>query len=815
MAAPVVNHELDLADVQGIIVSGYKSLPCSKSVFLRIEDPAGAKRWLQERLPSITRGDQKDQKTVLNVGFTYLGLKRMGLGRAVHSFPREFREGMANDARSQQLGDIENSWPASWQVGGWNTREVHILLLIYGESKIATDAAYEKLVGDYLPSVFTYIYVQDAARNYVQDAARNPHDMREPFGFRDGLSQPAIEDIHRKAPKGQNLIKLGEFLLGYQDEYGYVPPSPAIPAYYDRDSLFPFLKDPSKKDFGRNGSYLVWRKIAQDVQGFNCFLKTQAEKTMQNEEWVAAKLMGRWRDGSPLVLAPERGDIPEKQKRDNGFLYSKDPQGLSCPITAHIRRANPRDSAGKASKRHLADRHRIIRRGMPFKDQDEEGLLFIGINADIARQFEFIQQSWLNHPQFGGMFNDRDLIASVNQKEKNGEMDLRGTSLQRKIVRLRLTPPQKPLVQIRGGGYFFLPSLTALKFLASENRGESVRSYRRIEIVEEHPLQNEAEHIKEIIAQVTQFMASHYPTGVRPAFRQAHAKAHGVVKAEFHVESELSDDTRFGVFQPGATYDAWVRFSNSDSTPQDDRKGGVRGMAIKLMGIHGNKLLQDETDATTQDFLLVNCPIFFSPDVADFLAFIQSTVRFGDMLGPLVYALGQPFTRLPNLVRMMRRTSTVTNVLTASYWSVSPYRLGKSAVKYATRPWDHDRSWRTGSSPNFLAETMAEYLAKYEARFDFMVQFQADSKKMPIEDSTVEWSESDSPFIKVATIRIPRQEFSSDAQRKFGENLSFTPWHSLSEHQPIGSMNRIRQATYQAMSDLRHKMNQVPKQEPR
>jgi len=713
---------------------------------------------------------------------------------------------MDNDARSVQLGDIGNSAPDSWQVGGWNTREVHILILIYGESKAATDIAYEDLVGDHLRSVFTHIYVQDGART---------PDLREPFGFRDGLSQPAVEGFHQKSPKGQNLIRLGEFLLGYEDEYGYVPPSPELPAYCDRDSLFLPLPDPSRKDFGHNGSYLVWRKIVQDVPGFNCFVKSQAEKTQQNEEWLAAKLMGRWRNGTPLVLAPNEKEGKEPLEETNDFLYSRDQRGRSCPITAHIRRANPRDGLGKASTRHLADRHRLIRRGMPFKDQDEEGLLFLGINADIARQFEFIQQSWLNHPQFGGMFNDRDLVGSVNQKTEKANEDLRGTSLQRDSVRLRLTPPENPLVQVRGGGYFFLPSLKALKFLASDNTGENIRSYRRIEIAEEHPLPNEAELIKEIISQVTQFMSTHYPTGVRPAFRQAHAKAHGVVKAEFHVESELSDDTRLGVFQPGVTYDAWVRFSNSDSTPQDDRKGGVRGMAIKLMGVRGKKLLQDETDATTQDFLLVNCPIFFSPDVADFLAFIQSTVRFGDKLGPLVYALGSPLVRLPNLVRMMTRTSTVANVLTASYWSASPYRLGSSAVKYATRPWDRDRPWRKGSSPNFLAEAMAEYLAKYEARFDFLVQFQTDSKKMPIEDSTVEWNESDSPFIKVATIRIPRQDFTLDTQKKFGENLSFTPWHSLPEHQPIGSMNRIRQATYQAMSDLRHKMNQVPKQEPR
>jgi len=174
MAAPTVEKKSlrkEFPDIQGIVLKGYKNLPYSKFVFLRIEETRGAIKWLAGVLNRVTSAAEKNPERAFNIGFTYLGLKRMGLGRATHSFPREFREGMANSARSLQLGDTGNSAPENWQVGGLFTREVHLLLAIYGKDKNATDDEYRKLIGGLLGSVFTHIYKQDAAR---------PDDMKDP-----------------------------------------------------------------------------------------------------------------------------------------------------------------------------------------------------------------------------------------------------------------------------------------------------------------------------------------------------------------------------------------------------------------------------------------------------------------------------------------------------------------------------------------------------------------------------------------------------------------------------------------------------------
>jgi hypothetical protein len=153
------------------------------------------------------------------------------------------------------------------------------------------------------------------------------------------------------------------------------------------------------------------------------------------------------------------------------------------------------------------------------------------------------------------------------------------------------------------------------------------------------------------------------------------------------------------------------------------------------------------------------------------------------------------------------------NPLTNAYWSAVPYRLGPHAVKYSAQSTNLFPPVKRRTR-NFLREAMAEYLKVADAYFDFMVQVQTDADKMPIEDSTIEWDEKVSPFIKVATIRIPRQKFDSAAQREFAENLSYTPWHSLPDHQPLGGMNRARRMVYQAGSELRHKMNRAPQEEP-
>jgi Dyp-type peroxidase family len=787
---------LDLTDIQGIIVYPYPQLPYAKFAFLQIKKRSEARNWLREViLPRITTGDKvKSVRQALNIGFTYQGLKRFGLGRGAHTLPREFREGMSNPARSRQLGDTGKSAPGSWDVGYPGQPKFHLLMMMYGETREEVFDWYAAIFPKSLCDVLSEIYVQDSFTDRT---------AKEPFGYRDGISQPHIDGVpidgvlRRKLP-GQDTVKPGEFLLGHVNEYDYVSPVPTVPAYLDSKADLPPSDDPGEKMFGHNGSYLVWRKLEQDVEGFNEYLSRQSEKTGRDEEWVAARLMGRWRSGAPLILSPDKDNaaLADDKFRNNNFYYSDDHRGLVCPIASHIRRANPRDELEKYHKRTntLANRHRIIRRGRRYEEKGQKGLLFMAINADIGRQFEFVQQSWLNNAQFSGLYNDKDPIASDRASE-SGSM-----AIPRDPVRLRLDDLSR-FVHVKGGGYFFLPSRSALKFLARDT--EAVAADRPI-VTEPGP--DEERKIKTVVAMLAEFMRTHYPPGIRPARRQAHAKTHGVVKAEFHVLRELPVQTRHGVFEPGRRYEAWVRFSNASSFVQTDTKEDVRGMAIKLMGIDGG---------VAQDFLLINSPVFFSPDADDFIDFLRCTFRWGaGMLGYASYILRRPFVRLPKLYRVRKASKGMTNPLTSNYWSTVPYRLGSSAVKYIARPWQPDKWWRKGSSPDFLREAMAEYLNNYDARFDFMVQFQTDPATMPIDDSTIEWNQRESPYVKVATIRIPKQTFDSPEQIEFGENLSFAPWHSLRVHQPIGQMNRIRREAYKAMSELRHAMNGVPQTEP-
>jgi hypothetical protein len=343
-----------------------------------------------------------------------------------------------------------------------------------------------------------------------------------------------------------------------------------------------------------------------------------------------------------------------------------------------------------------------------------------------------------------------------------------------------------------------------------------------VEVAEEPPGPDEDKQIDKITALLRKSMKRQY-SKKRPALRKIHAKTHGVVEAKFQIEPDLPRDTQYGVFQPKATYNAWIRFSNASPKDKADKKRGGRGMAIKLIGIEeqlksngieAKRVLADSTEKGTQDFVLTNAPIFFIPDVAEALAFFRATIRFGEWPGRLVYALCSPRSRVPRLLKMRKALARVTNPLTSTYWSSVPYRLGHRFVKYTVRPAHRDGSSEPGSSPNFLREAMVDHLSKYDARFDFMVQFQTDPSKTPLEDSTIEWDESDSPPVKVATITIPRQVFNTTDRMNFGEHLSFSPWHSLEDHRPAGSINRIRKATYVAMSELRHNMNHVRRTEP-
>jgi hypothetical protein len=298
------------------------------------------------------------------------------------------------------------------------------------------------------------------------------------------------------------------------------------------------------------------------------------------------------------------------------------------------------------------------------------------------------------------------------------------------------------------------------------------------------------------------------PTGIMR--RDAHPKMHGVVKAEFTVLPNLPANLRVGVFAEPRTYQAWIRFSNQNGTIQADSARDIRGMAIKLMGVPGTKLLEHEQDAATQDFIVISTNVFVTKDVQEFDGLIKAFT--GSTLAKLVFLLTH-WRVVWNLILSMKKFA---NPLQIRYFSTTPYLLGTQAVKYSAIPVvEVPDTIPANPSADYLREAMVAQLAKGDAYFDFAVQLQTNADTMPIEDPGVAWSEAASPFQKVARIRILQQDFDSEQQREFGENLSFTPWHSLPEHRPLGGVNRARKVVYSAISIFRHEKNHAPRVEPK
>jgi hypothetical protein len=329
----------------------------------------------------------------------------------------------------------------------------------------------------------------------------------------------------------------------------------------------------------------------------------------------------------------------------------------------------------------------------------------------------------------------------------------------------------------------------------------------------EHPPSNEAADIAQIAETLSQKVRHDYPPGKR-ALRDAHPKGHGTVRAEFIVHDNLPEKCRHGVFKEPHTFHAFVRFSSTGlERVQPDTTKDAHGMAIKLMGVKGKKILPQEENEETQDFIMVSYDVFFIRNVHDF-TFFATALREQRMLS---FFFGwNPFKwRIHEFWRAFRSIAPVGNPLQIRYWSQTPIHLGERAIKYSA----NSRMPRVDgiprhAGPDFLTEAMQRQLNDEDVEFDFMVQFQTDPDSMPIEDPTIRWHESESPFITVATVRIPRQQFDSPARMEFGDNLSFTPWHALPEHRPLGGIQRARRIVYETISKLRHGLNNAPRKEP-
>ena len=485
---------LELEDIQGIIARGYALLPAACYGLLVVEDIPSARKWLTQVAGEITTAKQKNTANALNIGFTHRGLQKLGLAKnALDEFVVEYQEGMAAEHRQRVLGDTLMSAPSKWKWGGPG-REVDIILMVYADSVEALEARYTVLQQSFTASgiqLFETLPTQVLTQ------------QKEHFGFHDGISQPIIPGLS-KTGSPENTVAAGEFILGYENEYGKCPDSPTVTPEQDPSNLLNKPSDEAQPhDFGRNGSYLVFRQLSQDVPSFWRFMNdnTCSDTGVSNYKdmvKLASKMVGRWPSGAPLVEAPNE-DKPNLGEHDNFGYVATDARGLKCPLGSHVRRTNPRDALDIERPEEsiaVSKRHRLLRRarsyGQPLvpsmepeemlkvihanaemipgeplnadAPRDERGLHFMCFNANISRQFEFVQHTWVNNPKFSGQYSDPDPLIG-EQASRNA--DLTGTfTIQQFPVRRRLTNVPR-FVEVVGGAYFFTPGIRAIRYLGS------------------------------------------------------------------------------------------------------------------------------------------------------------------------------------------------------------------------------------------------------------------------------------------------------------------------------------------------------------
>lgn len=357
-------------------------------------------------------------------------------------------------------------------------------------------------------------------------------------------------------------------------------------------------------------------------------------------------------------------------------------------------------------------------------------------------------------------------------------------------------------------------TLHSQRTIPIKTSSESI-AYPEVDTVLGEKLQPNEDVLAQNIAQVIEkSIREQYTAG--NALRDAHPKAHGCVRAEFHVSKNIPAQFAKGVFIPDQSYQAWIRFSNaSNDASSADIDKDARGIAIKLLGVSGTKILESEKQATTQDFIMINHPVFFANDAKRYLSFIND-VNSHNIIRKLHIPFALGFKGTMNALGA--RNSQIANPLYARYWSMVPYQLGlgndRQAVKYSVRACSATaNNLPKNPSHDFLREALKNTLQQTDACMEFLIQPRTSSK-MLVEDSMTEWDEKAAPFYQVATIHIPKQNFDMPEQNKFCENLSFTPWHALPAHKPLGAVNRMRKVIYENISRVRHDMNSAPRQEP-
>ncbi|HEY2986748.1 MAG TPA: peroxidase [Candidatus Binatia bacterium] len=508
--------EIDRGDVQGLVRFGYGWMEEACFFPLEVNDPAAARAWLQKISPAITTAEKPAElpATALHLAFTSAGLQALEVPQEIISqFSLEFVSGLTGEeSRSRRLGDFASNAPSGWNWGGPG-KTPHLLLMLYAKEGRLEER--KKTLS---------VELAGAGFKLGQCLETSNLDGFEPFGFRDGISQPEIDwEQKRTLRVGKieveygNLVATGEFILGYLNEYGEYTDRPLIDPQADiKNILLPAEDRPEKKDLGRNGTYMVFRQLRQDVRGFWRFLDRQADSNPEQRRNLAAAMVGRMMDGTRLVPKSERPirgvgtDLdPEDSAQDialNQFTYESDGAGLLCPYGAHVRRANPRNGDYPYGARGWFTRvkrifgigrkgnnrddliastrfHRILRRGREYgtnlpleqalrgvdTSADERGLHFICLNANIGRQFEFVQNAWMMGTKFDGLTEESDPLIGTRAPVPGCRLTDTFSMPQENGVRRRISGlPQ--FVTVRGGAYFFLPSIRALRYIASRQK---------------------------------------------------------------------------------------------------------------------------------------------------------------------------------------------------------------------------------------------------------------------------------------------------------------------------------------------------------